>query len=60
MCCTTSETEGDVVHINQYFIADVPMRQFCCGSLLLVLCQIFGDVSPYVCSYYFSSISVAG
>ena len=21
-------------------------------------CQIFGDVSPYVCSYYFSSVSV--
>ena len=22
-------------------------------------CQSFGDVSPYVCSYYFSSVSVA-
>ena len=25
----------------------------------LFWCQSFGDVSPYVCSYYFSSILVA-
>ena len=23
------------------------------------MCQSFGDVEPYVCSYYFSSVSVA-
>ena len=28
---------------------------FCCGSLLTVL----GDVSPYICSYYFSSVWIA-
>ena len=25
----------------------------CCGSLLPVFGVSFGDVSPYVCSYYF-------
>ena len=23
------------------------------------LCQSFGDVSPYICSYYFNSVSMA-
>ena len=33
---------------------------FCCGSMLPVCgARGFGDVSPYVCSYYFSSVSVA-
>ena len=33
LLCTTSETEGKV--------ATVPRRQFCCGSLLLVLVSEF-------------------
>ena len=28
-------------------------------SVACFWCQSFGDVSPYVCSYYFSSVSVA-
>ena len=38
--------------------------QFQCGSSVVVLCCMFwskrfGDVSPYVCSYHFSSVWVA-
>ena len=28
-------------------------------SVACFWCQSFGEVSPYVCSYYFSSVSVA-
>ena len=42
MFCTTSETEGEVVHIKLVQVPSnslltVPMRKFCCGSLLPVL-----------------------
>ena len=30
-----------------------------CCLLHCILCQSFGDISPYVCSYDFSSISIA-
>ena len=48
------------MHAPSNSLLTVPRRLFCCGSLLPVfgcfLCQSFGDVSPYVCSYYFSSV----
>ena len=38
----------------------VPRWYFCCGSLLPVFWyQSFGDVSPYVRSFHFSSVWVA-
>ena len=37
----------------------VPRRTFCCGSMLPDFDVSFGDVSLCVCSYYFSSVSVA-
>ena len=60
----TADIEGNVVHIKLVYapsnsLLTIPRRQFCHGSLLPVfLCQMFCDVSPYVCSYYFSSVSV--
>ena len=37
------------------FLGDSFVVLLCC----LFWCQNFGDVSPYVCPYYFSSVSVA-
>ena len=57
--CATSETEGEVdavkhVQSPQYFITDrskaVVLLWF---SVACFWCQSFGDVSPYVCLYYF-------
>ena len=46
MFCTTSETEGEVVHVKlveapprSYSLLTVPRWRFCCGSLL----PVFGD-----------------
>ena len=36
-----------------------PLFVFSCGSLACFWCQSFGDVSPYVGSYIFSSVSVS-
>ena len=41
MFCTTSETEGEVVHVKlvsapNNSLLTVPRREFCCGSLLPV------------------------
>ena len=59
MFCTTSETEDEAVHVklvkaHQLLITDcskaVVSLRF---SVACFWCQSFGDVSPYVCSYYF-------
>ena len=34
------------------------MREFCCDTLFPIF-WCFGDVSPHVCSYYFSSVLAA-
>ena len=59
MFCSTSETDGEVgpvklVEAPQLFITDrskaVVLLRF---SVACFWCQSFGDVSPYVCSYFF-------
>ena len=51
--CRSQPNLYNILSIGQVF-------SFCCGSLLPVFgVESFGDVSPYVCSYYFSSVSNA-
>ena len=59
MFCSTSETEGEVGHVKlvkapQYFITDgskaVVLLWF---SVACIWCMSYGDVTPYVGSYYF-------
>ena len=53
---TTSETEGEVGAIKQVKAPSISLLTFwwfCCGSLVCFKCQSFGEVSLYVCSYYF-------
>ena len=68
MFFTTSETEGEVGAIKLVKASPHPTLFITDRSNAVVLlwffvdcfwCQCFGDVSPYVCSYYFSSVSVA-
>ena len=51
--CTTSETEGVVVHLKPEFHYRSKAVVLLWFSVACFWCQSFGDVSPYVCSYYF-------
>ena len=37
------------------YLHTITRRYFCCGSVLPVFVVSFGDVSPYLCTDYFSS-----
>ena len=54
ICAVTAELINALVFATQ-IVQSIPQLQFRFGSLLLV----FGVVSPYLCSYYFSSVWVA-
>ena len=65
MFCTTSETEGEIVHVKLVYppppapsnsLMTVDLLWF---SVACFWCQSFGDVSPFMCSSYFSSVWVA-
>ena len=61
MFCTSSKTEGDVglsPRVIHYYIRSKGVVLFW-FSVAWFWCQSVCDVSPYVCSYYFSSVSVA-
>ena len=68
MFCTTSKNEDEVVHVK-LVKANPPSNSLLTVPRLVVVLlwfyfacfwyQSFGDVSLYVCSYYFSSVSVA-
>ena len=62
MFCITSETEGEVGAVKHVYAPSYSFSDRSKAVVLLyfsVACfwrQSFGDVSPYVCSYYFSSV----
>ena len=68
MFCTISQTEGEVVHVKLVSAPPPPPPSYSLltvpgGSFVVVLgccfwCLGFGDVSAYVCSYFFTSVSV--
>ena len=59
MFCTTSESEGEVVHVKlvkpppSKSLLTVPGRKFCCGSLLSVFDVRVSVMFDLTCSYYF-------
>ena len=60
MFCTTSETEGEVGPVKSgYAPLVINYWLFQGGSSIVALCCLFCDVSPYVCSFHFSSVWVA-
>ena len=67
MFCTTSETEGEVVHVRLVYapppsnsLLTVPRRKFCCGSLLPVFgVRVSVTFHLMLVHIIFSSVSVA-
>ena len=59
MFCNTSETEGEVVHVKLVYAPQLIITDRSKAVVLLwffvpfFLCQSFGDVLAYMCSYYF-------
>ena len=61
MFCTIKKTEGEVGAVKLVESPIIHYLPFQFGSSVVVICclfwcQSFDDVSPYVCSYYFSSV----
>ena len=55
---STSETEGEVGPVKLFLIDRSRAVVLLWLYVAWFWCQRFGDVSPYVCLFYFSSVSV--